>query len=248
MEANERNLYEFYQALGDSNFLNVVSNDHFSLISDKNGGWPQIIFKLRENAFLSEISQGILSITGEQMKHFQVVVDRNRIDETNSNALRAAGIFPVAVWELMEITEPVPIRFTDADRFKIERIRTQDEITEFTDHVNLCMMGDKKIDAGLFFKVVHDDRFAFFGLTIDDEIVSSLLAFSTLKVSGLYFIATKPSCRGKGFAEKLVRYSVNFLFGEGKEKVVLQSVRKAVPLYSRIGFKSNGQLALLQKI
>jgi predicted GNAT family acetyltransferase len=92
------------------------------------------------------------------------------------------------------------------------------------------------------------DGFDFFCLRHKGELVSTLLSFSDSGVAGLYFIATQPEHREKGYAGNLIRYVLNFLFNQGKEKVVLQSDRKAVPLYLRAGFIPVGQMVVLRKI
>lgn len=248
MTAAEENLYEFYQAIAATGKVNVVSDAGFLLLSDKKMGWPQIIYNFNTLPGLIKTFKESSAFNGKCLDKFQIVANRELFDSAVGPLLRDSGIFPITLWELMEIPESVSSPYLNDNQSEILNITGREEIIDFANHVNSSMMNDARVDANLFLKLACDGSCTFYCLRIKAIIVVSALVFSSAQYAGLYFIATKPEFRGRGYAEQLIRYLVNYLFSEGKEKVVLQSVRKAVSLYTQIGFRSSGKLAVLRKI
>ena len=176
------------------------------------------------------------------------VINRNLIGNETTGFLRDNLVYPIELWELMEIQQPIFPEYLLENDTEIQKLKSTGEINEFTDLVNHHLMGHVKIKNNLFNELSAIEGFDLFCLRYNGEMVSTLLSFSAFGIAGLYFIATKPEHRGKGYAGNLIRYVLNFLFNQGKEKVVLQSDRKAVPLYLRAGFIPVGQMVVLRKI
>jgi predicted GNAT family N-acyltransferase len=246
MTASEKNLYDFYDALSTTASVKKISEVRFSMITENFSGWPQIIYNsnIVQDLLVAFESAGIISKTGFPI----AVINRNVVNNEATDYFRKISVFPVELWELMEIQQPIFPEYVLAPDSEIQKINSSGELKEFADLVNLHLMGTLKINDSLLYELSAMDGFDFFGLRHEGELVSTLLTYSAYGISGLYFIATQTEHRGKGYAGNLIRYVLNFLFNQGKEKVVLQSDRKAVPLYLRAGFIPVGQMVVLKKI
>ncbi len=245
MTSSEKNLYDFYSKMGETGSVCKISDTRFSMILENISGWPRIIYKLDNLQDLpvaykraGDMSTAVLPFT---------VINRQKVNDEVTGSLRGFSVFPVELWELMEISHPVFPEYELAPDSEILKVTSPEELKDFADLVNLCLMGSEKIKDSLFYEMSAIDGFDFFCFRHKGELVSTLLSFSDSVMAGLYFIASKPEFRGKGYAGNLIRYVINFLFNQGKEKVVLQSNRKAVPLYLRTGFIPVGQMVVLRK-
>ncbi len=246
MKASEKNLYDFYSTIGKTGSVTKISEARFSMIMENSSGWPRIIYNLDNLqdlpvAFIraGDISEGSFPFA---------VINREIVDYESAGNIRNFSLFPVGLWEFMEISQPVFPECVLTHDSEILKTDIPAELKDFADLVNLYLLGPEKINYSLFYEMSAMDGFDFFCLRHKGELVSTLLSFSDSGIAGLYFIVTRPEYRGQGYAGNLIRYVINFLFNQGKEKVVLQSDRKAVPLYLRAGFIPAGQMVVLRKI
>lgn len=246
MTASEKNLYDFYDAIGTTGSVTKISDVRFFMITEYFSGWPRIIYNLDNVQDLPEAFTGVGDISKVGFPFS--VINRYLVNDEATDYLRNISVYPVELWELMEIPQPIFPEYLLAADSEIQKINSPGKINDFADLVNLHLMGPLKINESLLSEMSETDGFDIFGLYQKGELVSTLLSYSASGISGLYFIATKPEHRGNGYAGNLIRYVINFLFNQGKEKVVLQSDRKAVPLYLRTGFIPVGQMVVLRKI
>jgi GNAT superfamily N-acetyltransferase len=246
MTASEKNLYDFYGAIGETGGVAKISEVRFSVIMENSSGWPRIIYNLDNLQDLPVAFKraGEISAAGLPV----AVINRNWVNDEATGDLRRFSVFPVELWELMEITHPVFPEYVLSHDSEILRTESHEGLRDFADLVNLYLMGPEKVNYSLFYEMSAMDGFDFFCLRHKGDLVSTLLSFSGSGIAGLYFIVTRPEYRGKGYAGNLIRYVINFLFNQGKEKVVLQADRRAVPLYLRTGFIPAGQMVVLRKI
>jgi len=246
MTSSEKNLYDFYSKMGETGNVSRISDTRFSMILENISGWPRIIYKLDnlQDLPVAYKRAGDISTAG----HPFAVINRHKVNDEVTGSLREFSIFPVGLWELMEIPHPVFPEYVLTPFSEIREVNSLEDLKDFADLVNLYLLGSEKINDSLLYEMSATDGFDFFCLRHKGELVSTLLSFSDSGIAGLYFIATQPEFRGKGYAGNLIRYVINFLFNQGKEKVVLQSDRNAVPLYLREGFIQAGQMVVLKKL
>ena len=129
----------------------------------------------------------------------------------------------------------------------VKKIILPDQVMEFGRIVQAELMQSVKFDPALMIQLCNNPSFSAYGLFSAGELISGLLAFTDSLSTGLYFIVTKTGYRGKGMAESLIENVLQMLFLQQTKKVVLQAVQKAVPLYTRLGFKSHGKLVIFWK-
>lgn len=248
MTASEKNLYDFYDTIGEIPGVTKVSDKLFSMIQGDSSPWPRVIYHLNDASCLPGILNKTTAGSIEKTDFPIAVINRKWMSAGAADILRNIPAFPVELWELMEASRHESIEMPLTGNQEIEIIHSREGIDEFTGIVNQFMMGHMKVNNALFYAMSEINGFDFFCIRKHGRMISTLLSFSATRISGLYFIVTRPELRGKGYAETLIRYVLNFLFLQGKEKVVLQAGRKAVPLYLRAGFVPVGQMVVIRKV
>jgi hypothetical protein len=247
MNGSEKNLLGFYSAIGALQSVKCLETREYNAIASSNGYWPQLIYRF---GFDNNSEENLGLVIGEiASSECRMLAICNALDfgKLNHDKLRAASVFPIETWDLMEISAPPRTKSTFAINSEIRQLADTTSISEFTRLVNTHMMGIMKIPEPLFGEMAQNQKFEFYGLHIENEMVSGLITFTENSTAGLYFIVTKTSFRGKGLAEFFIGKTLQRLFENGSENVVLQAVNKAVPLYSRIGFVPSGKLFILIK-
>jgi ribosomal protein S18 acetylase RimI-like enzyme len=247
MRASEKNLYDFYDTVGTLQGVTCTQKDRFSVILEDSSAWPRIVYNLAGGNDLPYVFRDAPGFSGNPSEYPFAVINRELVTPDVADLMRTIPAYPVELWELMEISVS---RLTSSFLMEgavIERIFSGRDLDAFSGVVNQCLMGNTPINADLVNAMAETAGFDFYCLRFNGEMVSTMLSFSCNGVSGLYLVATLPEYRGRGFAGNLIRFVLNFLFNQGKEKVVLQADRKAVPLYLKTGFISVGQLAIIRK-
>jgi ribosomal protein S18 acetylase RimI-like enzyme len=247
MKESINNLFSFYREVGASPLVTLMKSARFTVVSGQEESWPQMVFgiQLSKNP-AHELEQALTQVVKRELPGF-AVCNASLFGQESQELLRKAGIYPVKTWTLMDIAFHKPIIFRQRKGLEIKTLNTSEEILSFSSLVNAELMQSVKIIPVLLNELQAKPPFNFYGLFVDDELVSGLLTYSVQKTSGLYFIVTKTGYRGKGLAKNVIGYAVNTLFGEGIEKVVLQAAQKAVPLYTQLGFLPHGKLVIFWK-
>jgi ribosomal protein S18 acetylase RimI-like enzyme len=68
------------------------------------------------------------------------------------------------------------------------------------------------------------------------------------KVAHVLNVYTKPECRGRGYATKLLELAIGWARERGYDRVFLNAMPAGEPMYRRLGFKENEDKALLLKL
>ncbi len=247
MNDSEKNLIEFYREVGAMKSVAFTENDYFSTISGKEGSWPQMVFNLHfweePEAQLDKILTQSVQL---QLPPFAVCNTELFVPE-NQYLLQNPHIFPIQFWTLMEVKSSEHLNKSAHSDFEIRRLNGTRELEAFTNLVNAELLQSTNINLQVVGELAENSSLHFYGLFIENELVSGLLVFTQQKMAGLYFIVTKKQYRGNGLAASLIGFVLNELFYRGIEKVVLQAVQKAVPLYIRMGFTPCGEMVIFWK-
>ena len=247
MNASEKNLMDFYRELGIAPSVLLVKNEHFSAISENTGSWPQMVFDFELTGGPEVQLKKVLTQSVQlNLPHF-AVSNTELFASENQYMLSDSGIYPVHIWTLMEKEIGEQPFKSGRGRYDIRKLVRAQELEAFTRLVNTELLQSLNINLQLVEELAGNSKFHFYGLFVENVLVSGLLAFSEQHVAGLYFIVTQSQKRGNGFASELIRFVMNELYTRGTKKVVLHSVLKAVPLYVRLGFNSCGKLGIFWK-
>ena len=246
MDENINNLFNFYREAGATSSASLIREKSFSVVCGKNDSWPQMVFDVKLSESPSEsLSQVLTETTNRNLPGF-AVCNALVFGPAELDFLRDAGIYPVTTWILMDAKRENFHETKHAEDIRLKKLNTVKEIHAFTDLMHEGFAHTVKITNTLLEEFLANKSIDFYGLRIDDVLVSSLLAFSDQKVTGLYFIVTRPEFRGKGYAAELIRFAMEKSFRK-TGRVVLQAVQKAVPLYEKLGFTANGKLVIFWK-
>ena len=240
------NLFSFYREVGGCSSVSLINETGFSAVSGNNSSWPQMVYAID---FLTKPAQTLDTVltkaVNQNLPGF-AVCDAAFFGMKELEYLRQKGIYPVKTWTLMDalpITRDIQTR---AKNMEIRQLISPAELHAFTALINDGFVQSVKIAASLTEELNRKKSVRIYGLFVSEELASGLLTFSDAKTTGLYFIVTKSTCRGKGFGADLIRYVLN-LYRSKSEKVVLQAVQKAVPLYEKFGFTPQGKLVIFWK-
>jgi ribosomal protein S18 acetylase RimI-like enzyme len=73
---------------------------------------------------------------------------------------------------------------------------------------------------------------------VNGRALSCAMVMSTGREAGVYWVATRPDARNRGYGELVTRAATRAGFEHGASVVVLQATKPGVPLYRKIGFAS----------
>jgi ribosomal protein S18 acetylase RimI-like enzyme len=81
----------------------------------------------------------------------------------------------------------------------------------------------------------------FIGYLSGEPVATSMLATtSSVQLAGVYSVATRPSCRGRGFGTALTRAALLAARARGYDTAVLEPSPMGAAMYRRMGFKPLG--------
>jgi hypothetical protein len=234
----------FYNAIGRAGHVQHVENEHFGAITEAEGFWPQLIYRFSfENNREQNIEQAMGALARGESR-MNAICSEQQLAEFDAEKLRTANVYPIEIWETMQ-TETIHFQVADDELYEFRQLSSNEELAAFTSLVNTDMMRNLKIRDNFFITLAKEPGFEFYGLFAENELVSALLVFTENGIGGLYFIVSKTAWRMKGLAGNLICKTLSRMFENGTENVVLQAVKKAIPLYSRIGFQPTGKLVIL---
>ncbi|SHF38728.1 Acetyltransferase (GNAT) domain-containing protein [Mariniphaga anaerophila] len=240
------NLFGFYRATGISPSVLLLDENGFSVVCGEENRWPQMVFGLDFSENPAYFLDQVLSETKAQNLPGFAVCSAALFGSDELQYLREKGVFPIRTWTLMDAVPSIQPTKIFRENIQIRKIKVPAEIAVFTNLVNTELMQSVKIAGSLLNELNKTEAVNIYGLFVENELVSGLLAFTEEKTTGLYFIVTKQQCRGKGLASDLIGYVLN-LCRQKSEMLVLQAVQKAVPLYSRLGFSAREKVVIFWK-
>jgi len=247
MNESVNNLFNFYREIGKSDSAIIKENQDHSIITAEEGRWPQMIFNIDFFRNSNSQPEEVLARIMKESKQNFAVCDISNLKSENQSFLRSSGIYPIKTWTLMEVSPNENTFIQTQQNVEFRELKKGDELYEFCNLTNSELMGSLKISPVLIHELAANKKMKFYGLYFRSELASIILTYTEKEISGLYFIATKSEYRGKKLSENLIKRVINLLFSQKTEKVVLQAVQKAVPLYTRLGFKPCGNLTIFWK-
>jgi ribosomal protein S18 acetylase RimI-like enzyme len=117
------------------------------------------------------------------------------------------------------------------------RVATDDSLQQICGDV--CERGYEK--SGLSWLMSHQENYqaenSYWHIAFDgNEPVSVACGFRTAETGGIYYVATPPEFRGRGYGAAVTTEATNHLFDQGVQQVVLQSSPVGFGVYERLGF------------
>ena len=238
-----QNLIDYQKQTAQATGLPVIEKHGLFSVQNVLGSWPRTTIGTVD---MEKIPAVVLEIDNQQMAPFWVM--DNEISVNQIEYLEKNGFREVNRWEGMLLKKD---SFTLLDRTKDDLQISQvgsDTIQDWYQIVKEVMLPNKSISNEILdYWLSCNDVTLFVGKT-EDRTVAAGMSFTYNKIAGLYFIATLPEFRGKGYATILVEALIEKCFREGVDEVVLHASEMGCSIYQKLGFTKEGPISTYWKI
>jgi ribosomal protein S18 acetylase RimI-like enzyme len=246
---NINNLFRFYREVGSGPSVFYTNASQYSVVKGSENSWPQLVFDINFQGNATQKLNQVLKETVTRKLPGFAVCNAELFGEQEVDYLRQNEIYPVKTWILMyALPQNLPNKnaVKKSENSEIKELKTSFETEAFSALVNAELLGSAKISATLANELNAKENCKLFGLFVSGKMVSALLTFADNKTTGLYFIVTDSAFRGQGFAKELISEVIHSC-RKNSERLVLQAVQKAVPLYQQLGFTTEGKMVIFWK-
>jgi len=248
MENIEKNLYAFYRCFGDVENVDYQASRNYSFVNAGNDNWPQIIFDIDKNITPEIlIPQLATDILNNNMPSIFVAPGRY-ISKEQVNILREQEIMPVKILIGMNLAVKVHKDFSLPDKTIFQELISDELIVQYSELINDELLSDKLKLTPLTLKNLNKHKLKLLGLVNNGQLLSALLLCISEDYGGLYFIVTKNEHQNKGFANALIKSTINFSIDIGLNELILQANQNSVGLYKKIGFVQKNSFIICKKI
>jgi len=243
MQASEFNLIEFAQTYGQ-----IADGEYFKNPSIK---WSYTGRKILNRTFnLNSDEQEIDSLIQKVIQEFKIreapfiwIVGPSTSPKNAGEYLIRNGLELRYIWSGMEAsTKDLKTHGCNDNEIKIREAEDENHIREYITVANKGLgLGFDLNDALriVFQQKEHNKSSLFYFLAYyrDSPVSSAAIYIDPNNVAGLYFVATLPEFRRKGFASQLLLHVIRFIQGKGCQRVVLHASEMGEPLYQKLGFE-----------
>ncbi len=180
------------------------------------------------NAFVAD-AQGFF---GELKRAFYAWVPTDDI-ELCSAVVAIGGKSDGQKTPAMSIRHPIPV---GATRYSVKAATTPEDLEHFG-----TMVEAGYESPGLGWLLRDQESYSAEGVTWataydGDNAVGAACGYLSGLTGGVYFVGTPPQHRAKGVGGEVTQWVVNSLFGQGAERVTLQSSEMGFRIYEKLGF------------
>lgn len=241
MQASEFNLIDFAKTYGQ-----VADGEYFE---SQNIKWSYTGSKILNRTFdLNSDEQEVDSLIQKVIQEFKKrkapfiwIVGPSTIPQNVGENLIRNGFELRYIWSGMEASIKDIKTHEDYDEIIIKEVEDENQIREYITVANKGLsLGFDINDA---FQIVFQQKennkssLSYFLAYYNDCAVSSAAVYiDKNNVAGLYYVATLPEYRRKGFASQLLFHIMGYIQGKGCQRVVLHASEMGEPLYRKMGF------------
>lgn len=238
------NLHSLYKCIGTNKAIaNIGINDNFSFIQSYNSVWPNTIYNFKNNCIedekiVKEISDNIIA---KKLPELALVYH----DTTNTKLLKTNGFYTIEQWILMELNLERNIEFEVSN---CQIVSTETELQSWLNVAQNVLFSNKRLDIKIFQHLMQS-KAQLFCIKQKNEVVGTTLAYvDEHNVAGIYMVCINEQYRGKSLAKQLMKFTLNYLQKNNINKIVLQSTKAGLGLYTNLLFKETGITNLIYKI
>lgn len=222
-------------------------NDSAKFIKHESSPWPNVIYNIKILHDEATLFSSLLQLIEGHSLQPLVFCDEVLVDPSSFKVHR---FLPIDRWTKMQLDLNSFAPQDGAPGFLSSELRGgEGQLQHWLDIVSRTLFNGKKLDLGLFAKMVESPDFKFhMGLFNGVPVSASLTYIDKNNIAGIYMVSTLSEYQGKGFARILLGNVLSDISREGIKTCVLQSTKAGLKLYSRMGFQSFGHLNLYWKI
>lgn len=206
--------------------------------------WPNSLIGTAAKKQLPDI---LKKIENKKLPPFWIMQSDN--SENQIKFLESNGFREVYRWEGMWLNREFFQKSTlERGNFHLQQVNTIELLRAWYNLVQPIMLQHKTVSDDLLKMWLKREKYILCLGMENDKAVSAGMAFIDQGVAGIYFIATLPDYRAKGYASLIVADLIERCFSMEAEKIVLHSSAIAENMYRKMGFQSEGKISTFWKI
>ena len=247
VSAIESNLHHFYEYAAASASLELVKEDNYSWVRNRNSAWPNWIFRLNRELLDKEEFIRLLTdrIKNKEIPPFLVTLEPDN-PELFYTLAGKYGMKQINRWTGMAISpkDYRPLAELNQDQ-KVVEVNNIDVINDWIHVVNNSLFNSTTLETEIIEKLYRKGPLRLFLGYENMYPVSTALSFQTDSTAGLYMIATMERYRGKGWGTILTRFAMEKCFQNNSRLIILHASAMGEPIYRKIGFKEYCKFGIL---
>lgn len=208
------------------------------------GKWPHSIIGTAKTEALKAVVTKI-----EQQKLPPIWIMENETAAVQIDQLEKIGFREINRWEGMWMDR---IHFNQqhetSDQYSMNTVQNPELLGQWWNIVKPVMMPNRDFSPELLKAWVEQNEYQLLVGLVNGQAVSAGLSYLNKGVAGLYFIATMPAFRGKGYASRLVGRLIENCFEKGADEIILHASMAGRSMYKKIGFIEDGLISTYWKV
>ena len=239
-----QNIIEIQKEAAKISAIQFGRDGTLNWVLNSGGRWPNSIIGTAEPKqipeTMSKIDQQLLPPIWIMEKEAAV----HQIEQLERNGFRE-----INRWEGMWLNQNRYIRLTKVpDHYTLIEVQTSDLLNQWWSIVKPVMMPNREIPSELLKAWGVRNEYQLLIGQINGKPVSAGMAYLNNGIAGLYFIATLPEYRRRGYALLLIHRLVESSFERGANEIVLHSSADGQHLYRNVGFTAEGIISTYWKV
>jgi len=238
------NLYAFYNQVALCEGIYSESKDRWSMISNRPGNWPRLIYKVSPDISLHESTFELINKVKEGIYPEVLIATDDNIGQKDP-FLRKNGFFPFQGWKGMA-REYSPFQATPQlpDNVEIVNLNQLEDLQQWANIISTELIAPTQFDRALIKNLMTQPGVGVFLLKHEGVGISTILVYESEYSTGLYMIATVQTARRKGFAHLLIEQILLQMAQQSKKPIILHATQKGEGLYAKLGFLPYNQFFL----
>lgn len=238
------NIIELYLLAGKIDGLKTGRNEQLGWVINKPGYWPNSVIGNPPETDYPVIIQKIEKGTLPPFLTLPTNSVQNHLPFFRQHYLRE-----IFRWEGMFLFKNNFTPYTKKpDNYNIKQVSNIQGLYDWTSIVLPVMLPNKSFPEKLLNGLISQPEVLLLTGYYNNQPVSSGMSFIHNNVSGIYFIATLPEYRGKGFASALVTKLISENFENGAKEVILHASDVGKYIYLNLGFEPTGGMSTFWKL
>ena len=226
IEDNINNLTDFWKTVGIP-FLSYHKNDNFEYCKIENSGWPNKLWFRQDLAKkdLADISNIMKSNPGLVLPYWDIF-------GTKSYEILDAYGFEVKT-EQVAMALKLDQKYEQQNNLSFQRVSNEEDAKIWADIYPKAFgyIISKEI-------LIHNNGNAQFYLVyFEDQPIGTFMLFQTGNNIGIHGVGVIPEMRRKGFAEEIMKFTLNLAIDSNIEYALLQASAMGKDIYTRLGFE-----------
>lgn len=237
------NLAQLHSDAGKYDSATISGENGISWVSNAPQHWPNAIVLKRE---LTDIEKMVSNIDANIYPPTILLATDNIPD---INTLKNYELREIMRWEGMYLTPENYCKIAKPIKnYTLKKVSSNEEVKDWYSTIKPILLPTKTMSEALLEGFCNNPKFCLLTGYYNGNVVAAGMAYSNNSITGLYFIATNPEYRGKGFATKLVQTLIGNSFRNNSKEIILHSTTAGKALYSKFGFTQAGGISTLWKL